>query len=152
MTCLVERGCSGVHGSLITHWMFLRGDGGAVSSPTLGLKQACSSPNFSDVQANTTPKSTDRVTSAKIRKCAPTSTVRSGDVERLLCFRRAIRRRALLPRVTPSGVYQSASPSALCIPTNFPSASRWPAWCYLTAPNDWYTLLWKSMMYGLFLA
>lgn len=126
--------------------MFLRGDIGVVSSPTLGFKQACSSPNSSDIQANTTPKSTDRVTNTKcVYVRTLTSTVRSGDVEEF-CFYRPIRRRALPPQVTPSRVCQSASHSALCIPTNFLSAYRWPAWCYLTVLKDWYTLLWKSVM------
>uniref|UniRef100_A0A8C2DCA0 Histone-lysine N-methyltransferase, H3 lysine-79 specific n=1 Tax=Cyprinus carpio TaxID=7962 RepID=A0A8C2DCA0_CYPCA len=38
------------------HW----GDTGAVSCPTLGLKHSCSSPSSADIQATTTPKSTDK--------------------------------------------------------------------------------------------
>uniref|UniRef100_A0A8C1Q7B4 Histone-lysine N-methyltransferase, H3 lysine-79 specific n=1 Tax=Cyprinus carpio TaxID=7962 RepID=A0A8C1Q7B4_CYPCA len=37
-----------------------RGDTGAVSSPTLGLKQSCSSPSATDILATTTPRSTDK--------------------------------------------------------------------------------------------
>lgn len=48
---------------LIGHWSLaalFRGDTGAVSSPTLGLKHSCSSPSSAEIQATTTPKSTDK--------------------------------------------------------------------------------------------
>ncbi|XP_051977246.1 histone-lysine N-methyltransferase, H3 lysine-79 specific isoform X2 [Xyrauchen texanus] len=53
-----------------------RGDIGVVSSPTLGLKQACPSPHLSDIQQTTTLKSTDRADKEK-STAAPGDTITS---------------------------------------------------------------------------